>query len=86
MPAHRVKGPEFAGIAISGCRCSNPFHSVVSHAADPTGRELILKREPALLYVAMSRARRYLKLCAEKEFSSFLTPFLKDLENEDPKP
>ena len=85
--AHRVKGLEFAGIVILDAVASSyPLHSVMSHATDPTDRELRLKRECALLHVAMSRARRHLMLCAEEDFSSFLNPFLKDQEDGDKKP
>ena len=73
--AHRVKGLEFSAVVILDADQEHfPLKRALSHVDDPHEKELRLRQDRALLYVAMSRAKQHLMLCTRKTFSEFLSP------------
>jgi len=72
--AHRVKGLEFSAVVILDADQENfPLQRALSRVGDASEKEQRLRRERALLYVAMSRAKQHLLLCTRKSFSPFLS-------------
>jgi len=72
--AHRVKGLEFSAVAILDADQENfPLQRALSRVGDASEKAQRLRRERALLYVAMSRAKQHLLLCTRKSFSPFLS-------------
>ena len=73
--AHRVKGLEFSAVVILDADQEHfPLQRALAYLDDPHERELRLRQDRALLYVAMSRAKQHLMLCTRKTFSEFLSP------------
>lgn len=70
---HRVKGLEFDTIILASCNEGLiPFDPVIRHRADDTSKEEALFQERALLYVALSRAKRDAIICSYGEQSDLI--------------
>lgn len=72
---HRVKGLEFDAMIVMGCdRDTIPYSRLLDENSDPADRETFMEQERNLLYVACTRARRFLYLTYFGDPSRFLTP------------
>lgn len=70
---HRVKGLEFTIVFIVGANKNIiPLKSAVNRT-DPAEREIAMTSERCLLYVAMTRAKKMVKISAYGALSGFLT-------------
>lgn len=70
---HRVKGLEFSGIALMGISEGKvPHQLALQRTSDDASYEEALLREKMLLYVAATRAKRWLLLTSSGKLSPFL--------------
>jgi superfamily I DNA/RNA helicase len=70
---HRAKGLEYRAVAVIGCSAGMvPLAKALEEAPDEAERDLVMKQERHLLYVALTRARDYLLVTWSGQRSPFL--------------
>jgi superfamily I DNA/RNA helicase len=79
---HRAKGLEFKAVLVADASADVlPSPGLMKAAVDPQDRDNALARERQLLYVAMTRARDFLRVTWTGKPSTFLEPVLSPKES-----